>query len=126
MLASQNHYYGKSKGEHRKQVAKDDLNTIFYRNKTIFSFEKDVTKMRQTFNVIENYNGLLYKEKKSSQRLDNINFPNNVLKTEVNICRYSHSAILDTTSTYLSTFISRLFPAAHPSSVRYGRRQQAN
>ena len=40
MLALNNHYDGKSKGECRKHVAKDDLKRLFYRNKTTFSFEK--------------------------------------------------------------------------------------
>ena len=52
MLALQNHYDAKSEGELRKQVAKDDLNMSFYRNETILSLEKYVTKMKQKFNVI--------------------------------------------------------------------------
>ena len=55
------------------QVAKDNLKRLFYRNKTTFSFEKYVTNMKQTFNVLENYNVPLYKEDKVRQLLDNIN-----------------------------------------------------
>ena len=64
ILALQNHYDGKSEGECRKQVAKDDLKILFYRNKTTFPFNKYVTKMKQTFNVLYNYNVPLYDEDK--------------------------------------------------------------
>ena len=38
------------------------------------------------------------------------------LKTDINICRSSHSSSFDTASTYISTVISRLLPLTHPSS----------
>ena len=75
MLTLQNHYYGKSEGEHRNQVAKEDLKMLLYRNKTTSYFEKYATKTKQTFNVLENYNVPLYEEEKVSQLLDNIRFP---------------------------------------------------
>ena len=52
ILALQNSYDVKSEGEHRKQVAKEDLKRLFYRNETKFSLEKYVTKRKQTFNVL--------------------------------------------------------------------------
>ena len=77
MLKSKNHYYGKSEGERRKQVAKDDLKRFFYRNETNFYFEKYVNKTKQTFHVLNNYNVPLYEEEKVRKLLDNIHFPNN-------------------------------------------------
>ena len=74
--------------------------------------------------MIYNYNVHLYEENKVSQLLDKINCSNNDLKTEVNICRSSHSASFNTASTYLSTVISRHLPYTHPSSRRYGRKRQ--
>ena len=62
MLALQNNYDGKSEGGCRKQVAKDDLNRLFYRNETTLSFEKYVTNMKQKFNVLDNDNVTLYDE----------------------------------------------------------------
>ena len=53
MLALQNNYDGKSEGERRKHVDKDELKRLFYRNETTFSFNKYVTNIKQTFNVIE-------------------------------------------------------------------------
>ena len=52
VLALQNHYDGKSEGKRRKQVAKDNLKMLFYRNETTFSFEKYITKLKQKFNVL--------------------------------------------------------------------------
>ena len=52
---------------------KDDLKMLFYRNETTFYFEKYVTKMKQTFNVLENYKVPLYEEDKVRQLLNNIN-----------------------------------------------------
>ena len=80
MLALQNNYDGKLEGGHRKQVAKDDLKRLSYINETDFSFEKHVTKMKQTFNVLENYNVYLYEEDKVRQLLDNINFSKHQFK----------------------------------------------
>ena len=106
MLTFQNHYDVKSEGEYRKQVDKYDLKTLFYRNETTLSFEKYVTNMKQTFNVLDNYNVPLYEEDKFRQLLDNINCPKNDFKTEVNICRYIHSDSFEKASTYLSRVIS--------------------
>ena len=94
-----------------KHVSKENLKRVFYRNETTFSFKKYVTNMKQTFNVIENYNVPLYDEDKFRQLLDNINCTNNDLKTEVNICRSIHSSSFGTVSAYLSIVISRLFPS---------------
>ena len=113
-LVLHNHYDGKSEGDSRSQLAKDDLKRLFYRNETTLSFADYVTKMKQTFNVIENHNVPLYEEDNFRQLLYNINGPNNDLKNEVNICRSSHSASFETASTYLSTVISRHFPETQP------------
>ena len=64
----------------RKQVDKDDLKRLFYMNDIIFSFKKYVTNMKQTFNMLENYNVPIYEEDKVRKLLDNINFQNNHLK----------------------------------------------
>ena len=47
MLVLQNHYDGKPDGKHRKQLAKDNLKKLFYRNETTFFFEKYVTNMKK-------------------------------------------------------------------------------
>ena len=58
--------------------------------------------------------------------MDNINFPNNYFKKEVNICRSRHSDSFKTAPTYLSTVISSLLQATHTSLGRYGRRRQVS
>ena len=40
MLAFKNNYDGKSEGECRKNVAKDDINRLFYREKITLSIKK--------------------------------------------------------------------------------------
>ena len=60
ILALQNYYDGKSEGGRRKQVAKDDLRKLFYRNETPFYLKKYVTKTKQKINLLENYNVNLY------------------------------------------------------------------
>ena len=126
MLALHNSYDGKSEVERRKQVAKDNLTSLFYSNETTSSFKKYATKTKKTFNVLENYNVPLYEEDKVRQFLNKINSSKKYLKTEANICRSSHSASFETASTYLSIIISRLFPVTQPSSGRYGWIQQVN
>ena len=90
-----------SECERSKKVDKDDLKRLFYRNKTTLSFDKYVTNIKQTFNVIDNYNVPLYEEEKVRKILDNTNRPNNYLKAEFKICRSSHSARFETASIYL-------------------------
>ena len=92
--------------------------------KFTLSFKKYVTKMKQPFNVLENYIVPLYEEDTVRQILDNINCPNNNMKTEINVCISIHSDSFDIDSTYLSTVISPLFPANQISSGSYGRRRQ--
>ena len=51
--------------------------------------------------------------------LDQIMSPNIELKTEVNICRSSHSSTFVKSSTDLSKVVSRLYPSSNPSSGRF-------
>ena len=104
-------------------MAREEQKRLFYRKGTNFSFKKYVTKIKQKFNVLENYNVSLNEDDNVRQLLYNISFPNKYLKTEVNICRSSHSASFKKASTYLSTVISRIFPENHPPSGKYGKRQ---
>ena len=51
---------------------KDNQKRLFYMNNTNFSFKKYVTKMKQTFDVLDNYNAPLHEEDKVEQLLDKI------------------------------------------------------
>ena len=51
----QAHYDGTSEGAQMKQVSREDLNKIFYKNETTFKFEKYVTKLKRILNVLEKY-----------------------------------------------------------------------
>ena len=55
MQELQAHYEGTSEVSWRKQVDKDDLKKIFYKNDTTLTFEKYVIKLKGVFNVLEKY-----------------------------------------------------------------------
>ena len=121
MEALQNHYDGPSEGERRKQIARSDLEKLFYRNETTFSFEKYVTIMKMNFEVLRKYEVPVHEEDKTRMLLNNINCPNAELKTEINICRSQHADTFENASTYIATQISRIFPEYQPSSGRYAK-----
>ena len=54
--------------------------------------------------------------------LDQIMSPNTELKTEVNICKSSHSSTFFKASTYLSSVLVRIYPSANPSLGRFRKR----
>ena len=87
MQELQDHYDGTSEIERSKKVSRSDLNKIFNKNETNFTFENYVTKLKGIFNVLEKYCVPLYKEQMVEHLLDQILSPNPELKTEVNIYR---------------------------------------
>ena len=121
MKALQDHYDGPSEGERRKQIARSDLEKLFYRNESTFSFEKYVTIMKMNFKVLRKYEVPVHEEDKTRMLLNNINNPNTELKTEINICRSQYADTFENASTYLATQISRIFPEYQPTSGRYAR-----
>ena len=116
MQELQDHCDGTSEGERRKQVSREYLKKIFYKNETTFTFEKYVTKLKGIFNVLEKYGVPIYKEQMVKYLLDHIMSPKTELKTEFNICRSSHSSTSAKASTYVSKVVSRLYTCANPSS----------
>ena len=72
--------------------------------------------------MLEKYGVPLYKEQMLEHLIDQIMSPNTYLKTEVNICRSSHSSTCFKASTYLSTVVAILYPSAKPSSGRFRKR----
>ena len=99
MQELQAHYDGTSEGSRRKQVARADLKKIFYKNETTFIFGKYVTKLKGVFNVLGKYGVPLYEDQMVEHLQDQIISPNTELKTEVNICRSSHSSAFVKAST---------------------------
>ena len=94
-----------------------DLKKIFYKNGTTFTFEKYVTKFRvysicwrnMVFQIIKHL-------------LDHIMSPDTELKTEVNICRSSHSSTFVKASAYMSAVFAILYPYSNPPSGRFRKR----
>ena len=72
--------------------------------------------------MLEKYGAPLYEEQMVEHLIDQIMSPNAELKTEINICRSSHSSTFVKASTYLSTVVERLYPSANPSSGRLRKR----
>ena len=122
MQKLQPYYYGTSEGARRKEVARADIRKILYKNENTFTFEKYVTKLRGVFNLLEKYDVPLYEEQMVKNLLDHIMSPNTDFKTEVNICRSSHSYTFVKASTYLSTVVAIIYPYARPSSGRFRKR----
>ena len=72
--------------------------------------------------MLGKYGVPLYEEQMVEHLLDHIMSPNTDFKTEVNICRSSHSSTFFKASTYMSTVFVRLYLSANPSSGRFRKR----
>ena len=65
-----------SEGAQRKQVARVDLNKIFYNNENNFTLEKYVKNVKGVFNVMEKYSLLVYEDQMVNYLLNQIMSPN--------------------------------------------------
>jgi hypothetical protein len=126
MEALQSHYDGDAEAEKRKQAAKSDLQTLFYRHEAAFSFEKYINRMKKCFNTLEKYQVPYYEEDKVKLLLDKIQNNHGEVKTQVSICRASYSSTFVEASTYMSREISRIFPSSNVASATYGKGKQRN
>ena len=72
------------------------------------------TKMELLLHLI-NISEPLFEYQMVETLLDQIKSSNTYLKTEVTICRSSHSSTFSKATTYLSTVVSRLYPSTNPS-----------
>ena len=78
---------GTSEGARGKKVARANLKKIFYKNETIFTFDKYITKIKGFLNVLEKYGVPLYKEQMVDNLIYHIMSPNTELKIEFKIFR---------------------------------------
>ena len=118
------HYDGTAEGERRKSVANSDLDKLFYRNESTFSFDKFVTKLKEGFNTLEQYGVPVHEENKVKMLMEKVQCSNQELKSEVILCRSTHNNFSNA-ATYLQTAVTRIFiPTYQPSSGRYGKRQR--
>ena len=102
-----------------KQVGREYLKKIFYKNETTFTFDKYVTNIKVIFNMLGKYGVPLYEEHITDHLLDQIMSPNTELKTEVKKFRSSHLSTFVKLSTYLSTVVAILYPYNKTSSGRF-------
>jgi hypothetical protein len=126
MEALQSHYDGDAEAEKRKQAAKSDLQTLFYRHEAAFSFEKYINRMKKCFDTLEKYQVPYYEEDKVKLLLDKIQNSHGEVKTQVSICRASYSSTFVEASTYMSREISRIFPSSNVASSTYGKGKHRN
>ena len=118
----QAYYDGTSEVARRKFFSGANLKKNFYKNGTNFTFEKYVTKLKGIFNVLEKYGVTLYEDQMVENIIYQIMSPITELKTEVNICRLSHSYTFVNDYTYLYTVVTRLNPSTNPSSGCFRKR----
>jgi hypothetical protein len=121
MQALQAHYDGDAEAEKRKQAAKSDLSTLYYRHESAFSFEKYINRLKKCFDTLEKYQVPYYEEDKVKLLLDRIQNNHGEVKTQVSICRANYSGSFVQASTYMSREISRIFPASNVASVNFGK-----
>jgi hypothetical protein len=124
MEALQAHYDGDAEAEKRKQAAKSDLQSLYYRHEVAFPFEKYINRMKRCFDVLEKYQVPYYEEDKVRLLLDKIQNNHGEVKTQVSICRASYSSNFVQASTYMSREISRIFPSSNVSSTSFGKGKQ--
>jgi hypothetical protein len=121
MQALQAHYDGDAEAEKRKQAAKSDLQSLFYRHEAAFSFEKYINRLKKCFDILEKYQVPYYEEDKVKLLLDRIQNNHGEVKTQVSICRANYSGSFVQASTYMSREISRIFPSSNVASINFGK-----
>lgn len=121
MSALQAHYDGDAEAEKRKQAAKSDLQTLYYRHEAAFSFERYINRLKKCFDVLDKYGVPYYEEDKVKLLLDRIQNSHAEVKTQVSICRASYSTTFVQATTYMSREISRIFPASNVTSANFGK-----
>ena len=126
MRKLKDHYDGTAEGQRRKERARSDLNNLYYRNEQSFPFEKFVTAMKACFDVLDRYGVPMHEEEKVNMLLSKIQTSSLELKTQISICRDSHSATFVTAITFLQTGIARIFPVTHQSGRGIRGRRQIN
>jgi hypothetical protein len=124
MEALQAHYDGDAEAEKRKQAAKSDLQSLYYRHEAAFPFERYINRMKRCFDILEKYQVPYYEEDKVRLLLDKIQNNHGEVKTQVSICRASYSDDFVQASTYMSREISRIFPSSNVSSSSFGKGRQ--
>jgi hypothetical protein len=117
---------GDAEAKKRKQAAKSDLESLYYRHEVAFSFKKYINWIKRCFDVLEKYLLPYYKEDKVKILLDKIQTNHGEVKTKVSICRASYSGTFMEASTYMSREISKIFPSSNAASSSFGKGKQRN
>lgn len=119
MRALQDHYDGSAEAEKRKEAARADIKSLFYKNESSFSFERYINRLKKSFDTLEKYGVPIYEEDKVKYLLDKIQSTHSEVRTQVSICRSSHAGSFIEASTYMSKEISRIFPGSNVNSANF-------
>ena len=87
MKALQIHYDGPDESKRRKEEARAKLKTIYYKHEGTFTFEKIVTNLYDTFQILEKYEEPLYEQEKLRLLFNKCQNAHPEFKQEVVNCR---------------------------------------
>jgi hypothetical protein len=120
MIALRLHYDGPGKIEKRLAQAKKQLSDIHYRTEQTFPFESYITKLKSSFEVLEECNEAYTEWNKVSILLDRIQPNNTQIQAAKTTIRLSNElqADFNAAANYLSKIVATVFPAVQ---VKYGR-----
>jgi len=109
MTALQLHYDGPDENKRRKEEARSQLKTLFYKHEASFPFEKFITALNDAFQVLDKYGEPLYETEKLRLLITKCQNAHQEFKQEVLTCRSRCGTFIEAV-TYLKTVIARLFP----------------
>jgi len=118
MKALQIHYDGPDESKRRKEEAKANLKTIYYKHEGTFTFETFISNLYDAFQILEKYEEPLYEQEKLRLLFNKCQNAHLEFKQEVVICRTLCKTFASAVI-HLKTVVSRLFPdVAKPKSRR--------
>ena len=104
------HYNGSSESERRNSAARHELRNLFYKNEMAFNFETFSTNTKAKFDTMEKYGEGRSEQEKVSTLLENTRTTNHKLESTITFFRSNHNRNYPTTTNYLATQISFIFP----------------
>jgi len=104
------HYDGKEAGKNNRDLARSKLQSIHYKNETLFPFETYCTNIQKWYKVLDDYGEPEHESVKVDLFYTKINSQNAKIMTAVEIGRDQHSQTLDSAMQYMIGMINRLYP----------------
>ena len=98
----------------RVTVSRDNIDQAFLKNDSTFSFERYTTRLKHEFDTLWQYNQPKSNREEFEIITNQINTNNTQLTACIQICRQIYSSNFNDTATYLSIYISQIFPDSQP------------